>query len=44
MDDVTKDDMKDYIKGILKEIVIHQMKLVDLEILLNQAKSELEKM
>ena len=40
----TKEDVKDYMKGLIKEIVIYQMKIVDLEILLNQSKKELEAM
>ena len=44
LEDVTKEDMMDYIKGLLKEIVIHQMKVVDLEIILEQAKTELKEM
>ena len=44
LDEVTKQDMKDYIKEVIKEIVIHKMKVIDLEILLNQAKRELEEM
>jgi hypothetical protein len=44
LEEVTKQDVKDYIKGLLKEIVIHKMKVVDLEILLRQAKTELRGM
>ena len=41
---VAKKEMEDYIKSLIKQIIIHQMKIVDLEIILEQAKREIKEM
>ena len=40
----TKKEMEDYIKSLIKQIIIYQMKIVDLEIILEQAKREIKEM